>query len=644
ANSTFNARRIGELCAVPLEFGDSYKPDAEGHLGTLRAVPFITNAVVYDRKSQLFAVLEQDDKTGIPRTPKEISGKAYSEFKDDFLHVYQPIDHKGTFFGTIYLKVSTAGLKEKIRSNIFAVIILIVILTVLSYFLAHKLQAVISQPILDLATVTREISDKGNYSLRVKKKGDDEIGVLYDEFNDMLEQIRLREIERDKAEKKYRDIFDNASHGIFQSSPDGKLVTANPAFANIFGYDTPLEVINSISNLKEQLYVSPAKRNELQELIKKYGFVNGFVYEAYRKDGSTLYISENIHAVYDEQGNVLYYEGSLENITEKKQAEELKIARDTAEAANKAKSEFLANVSHEIRTPMNAILGFAELLGDQVIGGTQKEYLSAISSSGKTLLSLINDILDLSKIEAGKLELHEDNVSIHSVLAEIKNIFSREIEKKELDFQIEIDPYLPDRVLLDEIRLRQVLLNLMGNAVKFTDAGYIKLSVNLDFKDEHQRILDVIFSVRDTGSGIPADQLDLIFDAFKQLQRKDSKKIRGTGLGLSITKRLVEMMGGEISVASEFNKGSTFTVKFREVAVAQSVPESGAESKNVTEVIDFDRASVLIADDIESNRAVLKGFLSRTAITVIEAENGKEAIDYAHKYKPDLIVMDIRMP
>lgn len=640
-NSVSNAQRIGDLCAFPLFLGDDYKTDVKGHLDILRAVPDITNAVVYNQEDAVFAVLEQNDTTGIPSAPE---AKNSETFKEKFLHIYRPILYEDKVFGTIYLKVSTEGLNDKIRSNIITLSILIVVLIVLSYFLANKLQAVISEPILNLATVTREISEKGDYSLRVQKKGEDEIGLLYDEFNDMLKQLRLREIERDKAEKKYREIFNNASYGIFQSAPDGRLITANPAFARIFGFSSPEEAFNSITNLKAQIYVDPRKREDLQEIIKKHGFIDGFEFEAFRKDGSIIHIAENTHAVYDENGDLLLYEGILDDITEKKQAEELKIAKDAAEAANRAKSEFLANVSHEIRTPMNAILGFAELLGDQVSGGPQKEYVSAITSSGKTLLSLINDILDLSKIEAGKLELHEDIVSIRSVLTEIKNIFSREIKKKHLDFQVEVDSYLPDRVILDEIRLRQILLNLMGNAVKFTDSGYIKLSVNQDFKDESQNTLDIIFSIKDTGSGIPPDQQELIFDAFKQLQRKDTKKIRGTGLGLSITKRLVEMMHGDISVESEHGKGSTFNVVFRDVLIVSVLPEAEAEIEPGEEVIRFDRAKILIADDIESNRAVLKGFLSGSDITFIEAENGQEAIDYTRQHKPDLIVMDIRMP
>lgn len=640
-NTLFNARRIGELVAFPLSLGDNYKSDVERHLEILRAIPFIANAVVYDNDNEVFAVLEKNDTTGIPPRPE---AKNLAEFEGKFLHVYNPIEHKDEGFGLIYLKVSTEGLRRKIRSNLVTLSILLIVLIILSYFLANKLQALISGPILDLATVTREISEKGDYSLRVQKKGEDEIGLLYDEFNDMLEQIWLREKERDKAEKKYREIFENASHGIFQSAPDGRLVTANPAFARIFGFDSPEDALDSIVNLKSQIYVTPAKRDELQWIIEESGFINGFEFEAFRKDGSIIHISENTHAVYDEKGDLLFYEGILENITERKQAEEFKIAKDAAEAANRAKSEFLANVSHEIRTPMNAILGFAELLGDDISGGPQKEYLSAITSSGKTLLSLINDILDLSKIEAGKLELYEDIVSIRSVLTEIQNMFSGEIKKKSLDFQVELDSYLPDRVLLDEIRLRQILLNLMGNAVKFTDAGYIKLSVNQNFKDESQNKLDIIFSVKDTGSGIPPDQQELIFDAFKQLQRKDSKKIRGTGLGLSITKRLVEMMRGDITVESEPGTGSTFKVVFKDVSVVSALPEFEIDDAAGMEKVQFKKATILIADDIQSNRAVLKGFLSGSDITYIEAENGKEAVELAGEHEPDLIIMDIRMP
>ena len=324
---------------------------------------------------------------------------------------------------------------------------------------------------------------------------------------------------------------------------------------------------------------------------------------------------------------------------------DLKIAKHNAESANKAKSEFFANMSHEIRTPMNAVIGFTDLLASIITDKKQKNYLNSIQVAGKSLLKLINDILDLSKIEAGKLEIQYEAVNPLVIINEIKQIFTLKTEKKGLDFIIETDKSLPLTLILDEARLRQILLNLVGNAVKFTDSGYIKLSVKkLDNGKNHNK-LDLEISIIDTGIGIPSDQIQSIFESFTQQEGQKTRRYGGTGLGLTISRRLMEMMNGEIDVVSTVGQGSCFKLILREVMISTTaIPIDSAIDLFDLKNIIFDQQKVLVVDDVEPNRRLVKEALSQTGLKISEADNGEQAILVAKEFSPDLILMDIRMP
>ncbi|MBK9291774.1 MAG: response regulator [Bacteroidetes bacterium] len=318
-------------------------------------------------------------------------------------------------------------------------------------------------------------------------------------------------------------------------------------------------------------------------------------------------------------------------------------ARKEAEEANKAKSEFLATMSHEIRTPMNAILGFSEILSNSINSPKEKQYIDAILTSGRTLLALINDILDLSKIESGQMHIIEEPVDLLRLTDEIVQLFQPKVAEKNIYLHIEKPAEFPKALLTDEVRIRQVLFNIIGNAVKFTLEGGVMISLNATRTNEGS-FYDVEIKVRDTGIGIPPEKLEHIFQSFYQVESDVTRKFGGTGLGLAISQKLMQLLGGKISVKSEQGRGSTFTVELKGLEETEFAELAADQHDWSEENVEFDHALVLLVDDVDYNRELVKKYLENYHIDLLQAVNGKQGVEICHQYKPQLVLMDLRMP
>lgn len=457
---------------------------------------------------------------------------------------------------------------------------------------------------------------------------------------DITEKIEVQQ-KLIESEKKYRQIFENVQDVFYRADINGILTEVSPSIERYSGY-RPEEIIGKPVSIT---YNNPDDRQKLLKEIMSLKEVVDFEIEL-RKKGTNeiIYTSVNSHFIYNDNQEIIGVEGSLRDIGARKAAEiALGKAKIEAEKANKAKSEFLANMSHEIRTPMNAILGFAELLKVHIKEEKYAEYLKGVIIAGNSLLNIINDILDLSKIEAGKMELQLENVNIRSIMQELVQMFNIKAKEKNLDLQLIIDDRLPGSLLIDGIRLRQILLNLIGNAIKFTARGYVAIKVSLDNKQEEDKV-DLEIIVQDTGKGIEQSQQELIFEAFKQQEGQSTRKYGGTGLGLTITKRLVEMMKGQIAVESVVKQGSSFTVRFPDISYSNDVIIDTSISDNVLSEVIFDGQLLLLVEDIQSNREVVKGYLEYSNLRIIECQNGLEAIEVLKSKIPDLILLDMQMP
>jgi PAS domain S-box-containing protein len=612
-------------------------------------------------------IVSADSVTAMQRATQDESGLGTSTYRDvEVLSAYQPVGYQPGFqsWGLVAKLDSSEAYEPVVRLRRVLFIlegVLLVAGVLFSFLVARKL----TRPIMQLADTAAAVAG-GDLSARAAVRSRDELGALGEAFNHMASALAQsyaslekrverhtqelasadKELEqeiggRERAERslaaahaRLRSVLDAATQvSIIATDVTGTITVFNSGAEQMLGYRAE-EMIGKQTPAIIHLASEMVQRGE--ELSRKVGHpVEGFdVFVTYareheferrdwtyvRKDGSHITVSLVVTAVRDADDKIVGFLGVAEDVTDQKRAEmELRQAKEAAEAANRAKSAFLANMSHEIRTPMNAIIGMTELVLDTDLTAEQREFLDCVAESGEALLDVVNDILDFSKIESGRLVLETATFDLHDNIGDTMKSLAFRAHRKGLELAYRVCPEVPQMVVGDRTRLRQILVNLVGNAIKFTDSGEVLLEVDRQTRRNGEVVLH--FSVKDTGVGIAKEQQAAIFEVFRQADSSTTRRYGGTGLGLTISSRLADLMGGHIWVESEVGLGSIFHVTAR-FGLADS--EAAVPADIFAE--DLDGVRVLVVDDNATNRRILEETLRGWKMEPICASGAQEAL------------------
>ncbi len=519
-----------------------------------------------------------------------------------------------------------------------------------AHILRHRVKSVLCTPLLNQGRLTGILYLENNLTsgaftperLEVLNLLSSQMAISIENsllYNNLEKQVAERTRELRESEERFRTIFENAPVMINSFDKTGRCLLWNRQCEDILGYSE--QEVKNCDDPLSLFYPDPGVR---EKVLRDISEADGMFHEYSVRcgDGSVRF---QLWANFRLPGNTLISVGH--DITDRKKNEtDLRLAKEAAEAANQAKSAFLANMSHELRTPLNAILGFAQIMTrDRTLPREHEENLATVNRSGEHLLTLINQVLDLSKIEAGRITLEQSDFDLHDMLSELEDMFRIQADKKALHLSFKCSEDVPRHIRTDEVRLRQVLINLLNNALKFTKEGGVTVRTGIaDSENCKSGMRKLEFEIEDTGPGIAPEESDMLFEAF--VQTETGRKAReGTGLGLPISKKFVQLMGGDITVRSEPGRGTTFTFDIQaDIADAAEITAIQPTRRAVALEPGQPRHRILIADDNPDNRKLLVMLLNPFGFILREAVNGREAVEIWNQWKPHLIWMDIRMP
>ena len=624
---------VGEItahnCAAAVMFKDE---DAAAQiLGGLRTMPQIVSARLELADQQQLAFF------GTPRDETQIkAARLESGFRidGDRILLAQPVMASGAREGTLYLLAdlhATTSQLLKLYGGIFALVLVASLLV--AFILSNQFLHLITTPILRLAGTARTIADHNDYSVRAAKVCGDEVGVLTDAFNQMLAQIQSQDTALRENENKLAQAQAIAHLGYWERDLITDRLMWSSETNRVFGL-SPEEDVNNFARFQELIY--PEDRDMVMQAIG-VALRGGPRYEVeYRvvwPSGEVRFVYSQGDVILDEAGQPRRMFGTVQDVTERKLVDEVK-------RASKAKSEFLSRMSHELRTPLNAILGFGQLLERQKPTEVQRKRVGYILSAGKHLLDLINEVLDISRIEAGRMQLSLEPVCVADALEETLDLMRPLATERSIQLSASADIDAGVHVLADRQRFKQVLVNLLNNAVKYTPFfGGVAVSYHVP-GNEKVRVL-----VSDTGPGIPVEKLARLFTPFERLGAEQSA-IEGTGLGLALSQRLVDAMGGSIGVESAVGKGSTFWIELPLTkSPLERFPRDRAANGARQPSSEPASRSILYIEDNLSNLALIEQMLAeRPGTALLTSMQGKVGLDLARQHTPDLILLDLHLP